>query len=665
MSASTANSASVPSDRKTRVYEVSSLDTIHSIALKFNMTTGQLLRLNGLPSTYRIYSGQQITVFENATSGAPEVTRATEKPNFALPETKLTFSVPDAGSGSKDVAQTTPTSKNGQTHKRTPSSIEVEMNFTNVITPSYKSVPMLAQLRQMRDKKYFGDGKHTTTIAAGVSDSLTATMSRRSSSVQVFASGFHHPIPEEMRLSSRDLVKEQVRYYINEQRNVFGELTIMPTSIIFEPALDDPVTRQLGLLNCQFACDLKDILDVHVIEASEILGWWKSKSNAESPSSSASPSPKPVTSVAAQQPTRRGRAGSLSHAPSFQHLNTGGTTTNGASSPSSTASPSKMVDSRLGIDDLLGGNQDRSPRFLQLSVLFNKQSEGTQVGKIVYFLINRQSIDTVYQKLEAWCAQARPATSAVRKPAPNILKPQLGLYERHERERSAGGSSPGLDPTSVAPIASSGSPIPAGAPRDDLRVSHPPSTSATPPSSLAPADSADVPKLNLPSVLLTNDATILKLASALPARYRHSDWTLLYSTERHGVSLMTFYTKTKRKGPSYLIIEDDAGFRFGAYISTSWEPQRSYYGTGECFLFTLYPSFNVYPWSQLNEYFIYSKEDTIAVGGGSGKFALWLDKDLMQGSSAPCETFLNSTLSYQEDFKPVIVEVWGFNDAMK
>lgn len=48
----------ITAERKTRVYEVSSLDTIHSIALKFKMTTGELLRLNGLPSTYRIYSGQ-------------------------------------------------------------------------------------------------------------------------------------------------------------------------------------------------------------------------------------------------------------------------------------------------------------------------------------------------------------------------------------------------------------------------------------------------------------------------------------------------------------------------------------------------------------------------------------------------------------------------------
>jgi len=335
----------------------------------------------------------------------------------------------------------------------------------------------------------------------------------------------------------------------------------------------------------------------------------------------------------------------MNHGPSSSHLNTGA----GSSGPSSSASP------------ILDG-LERAPRFLQLTVLMNKQAEGTQVGKIVYFLINRQSVDLFYQKMEVWCAQARPAAPNTRRHAPNILKPQLSLYEKHERERAGSNSTAPLDPTaSVSQSASSPAVSSSIHPTSPVPSSSQTTSSSSPSASTA---SGDLPKLNLPSALLTNESAILKLANALPTRYRYSDWTLLYSTERHGVSLMTFFNKTKKKGPSYLIIEDEAGFRFGAYISDSWEPQRSYYGTGECFLFTLYPSFNVYPWSQLNEYFIYSKEDTIAVGGGSGKFALWLDKDLLQGSSAPCDTFLNSTLSYQEDFKPVIVEVWGFNDAM-
>lgn len=621
--------------------------------------------------------------------------------------------------------------------------VEVEFNFGNVITPSYRSVPLLVTLRQSREKKYFAEIKTTQSNngAGGISDSLTATMARQSSSgVGNLAQRPFTSIPEEMRLNSRDLVKEHVRYYMNEQRNVFGELTLMPSTLIFEPALDDPVTRQIGLMNCQFQCDLKDILDVQVIEAAEMLGWWKAKKdpnsreNGSSSSgnggnggydsyggssapvsressrevSSASPAPSGSPSL-----SHRPRTHSMSYGPSSSHLNTGLMTPDSAQKSASgithfaanvNVSPAQSPSKQL-LDARLDRLDEDALRFLQLTVLMPapvssgssrsasrdlrpdliasessggldrdgssdsnlntsaglNSSGGGQVGKIVYFLINRQSIDLFYQKLDIWCAQARPsgATSRKNQHANNILKPQPTLYERMAGTASddnkkavpifgVGDSKSPTGSNTSSPSGGSSSSI--GAPTHN--------------NSGSTVMDVDLPKLNLPSALITTDSALMKLAAALPTRYRHSDWTNLYSTERHGVSLTTFFNKTKRKGPTYLIVEDDAGFCFGAYLSDSWEPQKSYYGTGECFLFTLYPSFNVYPWSQLNEYFIYSREDTIALGGGSGKFALWLDKDLACGSSAPCDTFLNSTLSYQEDFKPTVVEVWGFNDAM-
>lgn len=619
--------------------------------------------------------------------------------------------------------------------------VEVEFNFGNVITPSYRSVPLLVTLRQSREKKYFAEVKtaQSNNGAGGISDSLTATMARQNSSgVGNISQRPFTSIPEEMRLNSRDLVKEHVRYYMNEQRNVFGELTLMPSTLIFEPALDDPVTRQIGLMNCQFQCDLKDILDVQVIEAAEMLGWWKSKkdpnsregassnsgnngnsgydsygstpavsreSSREVSSTSPAPSGSPST-------THRPRTHSMNHGPSSSHLNTGLMTPDSAQKSASgithfaanvNVSPAQSPSKQL-LDARLDRLDEEALRFLQLTVLMPapvssasgrsasrdlrpdliasessgvdrdgnasdsnamsssaglNSSGGGQVGKIVYFLINRQSIDLFYQKLDIWCAQARPSSANNRKTnqhSNNILKPQPTLYER-----MAGTASD--DNKKAVPIFGAGS---------DSKPSSSHSGNSSPSGLGAPTHNnsgstvmeVDLPKLNLPSALITTDGALMKLAAALPTRYRHSDWTNLYSTERHGVSLTTFFNKTKRKGPTYLIVEDDAGFCFGAYLSDSWEPQKSYYGTGECFLFTLYPSFNVYPWSQLNEYFIYSREDTIALGGGSGKFALWLDKDLACGSSAPCDTFLNSTLSYQEDFKPTVVEVWGFNDAI-
>ena len=43
-----------------------------------------------------------------------------------------------------------------------------------------------------------------------------------------------------------------------------------------------------------------------------------------------------------------------------------------------------------------------------------------------------------------------------------------------------------------------------------------------------------------------------------------------------------------------------------------------------------------------------------------GNFGLWLDGDLYHGSSHPCKTFGNQTLSSEEDFVVKSIESWGF-----
>jgi hypothetical protein len=47
------------------------------------------------------------------------------------------------------------------------------------------------------------------------------------------------------------------------------------------------------------------------------------------------------------------------------------------------------------------------------------------------------------------------------------------------------------------------------------------------------------------SGILSADAACA-LSGALPARFRMSGWRLLYSTERHGISLQTLYRRWQR-----------------------------------------------------------------------------------------------------------------------
>uniref|UniRef100_UPI00398E7FEE nuclear receptor coactivator 7 isoform X2 n=1 Tax=Pristiophorus japonicus TaxID=55135 RepID=UPI00398E7FEE len=68
----------------------------------------------------------------------------------------------------------------------------------------------------------------------------------------------------------------------------------------------------------------------------------------------------------------------------------------------------------------------------------------------------------------------------------------------------------------------------------------------------------------------------------------------------------------------------------------------------------------IFQWTGENSFFIKGSLDSLAIGGGSGHFGLWLDEDLNHGRSHPCKTFNNIVLSRYEDFKVQDLEVWTF-----
>ncbi|KAJ8291066.1 hypothetical protein GJAV_G00020990 [Gymnothorax javanicus] len=168
------------------------------------------------------------------------------------------------------------------------------------------------------------------------------------------------------------------------------------------------------------------------------------------------------------------------------------------------------------------------------------------------------------------------------------------------------------------------------------------------------------PNLNEPSELLLAEQ-IEKLAKNLPPRTIGYPWTLAFGTAKHGMSIKTLYRAMQGQDtPVLLVIKDSDGEIFGALASEPFKVSDGFYGTGETFLFSFYPDFEVFKWTGDNMFFIKGDMDSLAFGGGGGEFGLWLDGDLYHGRSHSCKTFGNPMLSRKEDFYVQDIEIWSF-----
>ncbi|CAK9322086.1 unnamed protein product [Citrullus colocynthis] len=176
------------------------------------------------------------------------------------------------------------------------------------------------------------------------------------------------------------------------------------------------------------------------------------------------------------------------------------------------------------------------------------------------------------------------------------------------------------------------------------------------------ATSVDVPETSEPSLLLS-EKTRTVLYASLPALVQGRKWLLLYSTWRHGISLSTLYRRSMLwSGFSLLVVGDRKGAVFGGLVEAPLKPssKKKYQGTNNTFVFTSIPGHPViYRPTGENYYFTLCSPDFLAIGGGS-HFALYLDNDLLNGSSSTSETYGNPCLANTEEFEVKEVELWGF-----
>lgn len=165
------------------------------------------------------------------------------------------------------------------------------------------------------------------------------------------------------------------------------------------------------------------------------------------------------------------------------------------------------------------------------------------------------------------------------------------------------------------------------------------------------------------------------LWSWLPARIAMQEPRLVFSTSEHGTSLTSFFLHCDSWEPTVLLIRTTQNERLGAYCSTRWSErhkERSYFGTGETFVFTFsmsgVPEGRHFPWvgvrssvdvSPSARLFLSADQNMIQVGGGGG-FALYLDSSLEHGRTEHCDTFNNPPLVDKGDFVVAVLEVLGF-----
>ncbi|GFN73983.1 hypothetical protein PoB_000048900 [Plakobranchus ocellatus] len=185
-----------------------------------------------------------------------------------------------------------------------------------------------------------------------------------------------------------------------------------------------------------------------------------------------------------------------------------------------------------------------------------------------------------------------------------------------------------------------------------------------------------------PAYLLNTKTKILSpemlhtLWGWIPIRLTLKKLELLFSSNVDGTTLRTLYMRTQHAPQTLLIIKATDGSIFGAYCSAAWSirlekniPHMSFFGTGETFVFTLYPDLKKFPWigtlgspsQSTSDHFMAGNDDMMIIGSGNGE-AIYLDSMMNHCRSTHCDTFDNEPLCQSQDFSCQVVEVFEFVD---
>uniref|UniRef100_H2YYE8 Oxidation resistance protein 1 n=1 Tax=Ciona savignyi TaxID=51511 RepID=H2YYE8_CIOSA len=184
---------------------------------------------------------------------------------------------------------------------------------------------------------------------------------------------------------------------------------------------------------------------------------------------------------------------------------------------------------------------------------------------------------------------------------------------------------------------------------------------------------------------IVNETQLATLYSWLPETITLLNPVILFTTNKHGYNLSSFFSCCDSHEPTIFLIKTVSNEIIGAYLTSSWEERRQskgYFGTGECFVFSLLPEAKVYKWSGIvgtsclnrsvtpyptshrNDLFMMADEMGIKIGGGGG-ISISVDTSLLNGLSQRSTTFNNPSLVTTDNgsFVCSMIEVIGFENS--
>jgi hypothetical protein len=166
------------------------------------------------------------------------------------------------------------------------------------------------------------------------------------------------------------------------------------------------------------------------------------------------------------------------------------------------------------------------------------------------------------------------------------------------------------------------------------------------------------------------------LWSLIPSRLADFQPERIYSSNIHGRRLRTLYDHVEYHEYCLIIIRNEHQQIFGGFCSgqlANRTKTRTWFGTGESFLFTLKPERQVFKWvgyqtstkgstKAYEDYFIYADDERLQMGGSKEplNIGLSIQQDLNEGSTRSCDTYASKPLSSIEHFQIMEIEVFGF-----